>query len=231
MTLRNEKLSFTTKKKQLKERDLFLSAYNLFIEHGIEKTSIDDISKNAGVAKGTFYLYFSDKYDILNKLILQKSNEIIKEGLAKTNDLGFEDFRERTLFFIEYIINYLKYNVSLLTLINKNISWGLYRKAIMKPEEYDDVKRVLDIFTNNLTNEGMTKEEAEMTLFMIIELVGSVCFTTIILKEPTDIESIKPILFKKILAMLNVWLKLSNFYFFFLFEFRYNNINKIIKNL
>ena len=39
-----------------------------------------------------------------------------------------------------------------------------------------------------------------MTLFMIIELVGSVCFTTIIFKEPTDIESIKPILFKKILV-------------------------------
>ena len=75
----------------------------------------------------------------------------------------------------------------------------------MKPEEYDDVKKVLDIFIRNLTNEGMTKEEAEMTLFMIIELVGSVCFTTIILKEPTDIDSIKPILFKKILAMLAVW--------------------------
>ena len=204
MTLKNDKISFTTKKKQLKEKELFLSAYNLFIENGIEKTSIDDISKNAGVAKGTFYLYFSDKYDILNKLILQKSNEIIKEGLAKTNDLGIEDFRERTLFFIDYIINYLKYNISLLKLINKNISWGLYRKAIMTPEEYDDVKRVLDIFIKNLTNEGMTKEEAEMTLFMIIELVGSVCFTTIILKEPTDIESIKPILFKKILAMITV---------------------------
>ena len=204
MTLRSNKLSFTTKKKQLKEKDLFLSAYNLFIENGIEKTSIDDISRNAGVAKGTFYLYFSDKYDILNKLILQKSNEIIKEALAKTNALGFKDFRERTLFFIEHIINYLKHNVSLLTLINKNISWGLYRKAIMKPEEYDDVKNVLDIFIRNLTNEGMTKEEAEMTLFMIIELVGSVCFTTIILKEPTDIESIKPILFKKILAMITI---------------------------
>ena len=74
----------------------------------------------------------------------------------------------------------------------------------MKPEEYDDVKKVLDIFIKNLANEGMTREEAEMTLFMIIELVGSVCFTTIILKEPTDIDSIKPILFKKILAMLAV---------------------------
>lgn len=50
----------------------------------------------------------------------------------------------------------------------------------------------------------MNEEEAEMTLFMIFELVGSICFTTIILKEPTDIESIKPILFKKILAMISV---------------------------
>lgn len=204
MTLKNDKISFTTKKKQLKERELFLSAYNLFIENGIEKTSIDDIVKNAGVAKGTFYLYFSDKYDLLNKLILQKSNGIIKDALAQTNALGIEDFRERTLFFIDYIINCLKHDVSLLKLINKNISWGLYRKAIMTPEEYDDVTMVLDIFIKNLTNEGMIKEEAEMTLFMIIELVGSVCFTTIILKEPTDIESIKPILFKKILAMIQI---------------------------
>ncbi|WP_297425933.1 TetR/AcrR family transcriptional regulator [Clostridium sp.] len=204
MTLGNDKNDFTKKKKQLKEKELLSAAYNLFLKNGIEKTSIDDIAKNAGVAKGTFYLYFSDKYDILNKLILQKSNEIIREGLAKTNSSGIEDFKDRTLFFIDYIINYLKNNVSLLKLINKNISWGLYRKAIMKPETYDNVKKVLDIFIKNLTNEGISKEEAEMTLFMIIELVGSVCFTTIILKEPTDIESIKPILFKKILAMITV---------------------------
>lgn len=204
MNLNNDKRNFLNEKKQLKEKELFLSAYNLFVENGIEKTSIDDIAKNARVAKGTFYLYFNDKYDLLNKLILKKSNEIIKDGLEKTNGLGSEDFRERTLFFIDYIINYLKDNVSLLKLINKNISWGLYRKAIMKPEEYENVKKMLDIFIRNLINEGMEKEEAEMTLFMIIELVGSVCFTTIILREPTDIESIKPILFKKILAMIKI---------------------------
>ena len=204
MTLKNNKANFTQKKKKLKERELFLSAYNLFLKNGIEKTSIDDIAKNAGVAKGTFYLYFNDKYDILNKLILQKSNEIIKEGLTKANNLEIKSFRERTLFFIDYIVSYLNCNVSLLKLINKNISWGLYRKAIMKPDEYEDIKKVLDIFIKNLTDEGMKKEEAEMTLFMIIELVGSVCFTTIILKEPTDVEGIKPILFKKILAMLTI---------------------------
>ncbi|WP_459479174.1 TetR/AcrR family transcriptional regulator [Clostridium saccharoperbutylacetonicum] len=204
MTLKNDGINFIQKKKLLKEKDLLSSAYDLFTKNSIEKTSIDDIAKNARVAKGTFYLYFTDKYDILNKIILQKSNEIIKCALDKTNSFGSNDFRERTLFFIDYIINYLKHNESLLKLINKNISWGLYRKAIMKPEAYNEVKMVLDTFTKNLVNEGMEIEEAEMTLFMIFELVGSVCFTTIILKEPTDIESIKPVLFKKILAMLKV---------------------------
>lgn len=204
MTLKDSKMSLTIKKKQLKEKELLLAAYDLFASRGIEKTSIDDIVKKAGVAKGTFYLYFKDKYSVLNKLILQKSNQIMKDALAQTNSLGSKDFRERTLFFIDYIINHLNNNTSLLKLINKNISWGLYRKAIMKPEEYEEVKKVLDIFIKNLTDEGMAREEAEMTLFMIIELVGSVCFTTIILKEPTDINSIKPILFKKILAMIKI---------------------------
>ena len=48
---------------------LFQSAYDLFLNQGIEKTSISDIAKKAGVAKGTFYLYFADKYEIRDRLI------------------------------------------------------------------------------------------------------------------------------------------------------------------
>ena len=46
---------------------LFQSAYDLFLNQGIEKTSISDIAKKAGVAKGTFYLYFADKYEIRDR--------------------------------------------------------------------------------------------------------------------------------------------------------------------
>lgn len=191
-----------TMKKKLKEKELLSAAYKLFTSRGIEKTSIDDIVKMAKVGKGTFYLYFKDKYEILNKIILKKSNYIIKDCLEKTDNLGSVNFKERTLIFIDYIIKVFEENQSLLKLINKNISWGLYRKAIMDPKEYEEVKHVLDVFIGNLINEGMNKEEAEMTLFMIIELVGSVCYTTIIFKEPTDINTIKPVLFKKIKAMI-----------------------------
>ena len=64
------------KNKQIKRESLLETAFNLFTSKGIHKTSISDIVDNAGVAKGTFYLYFQDKYDIRNKLIAHKSGEV-----------------------------------------------------------------------------------------------------------------------------------------------------------
>ena len=45
--------------KQEKERKLLSTALHLFSEKGIKKTSIQDIVHDAGIAKGTFYLYFT----------------------------------------------------------------------------------------------------------------------------------------------------------------------------
>ena len=199
--MENKKINITMKK-EIKEKKMLSAAYNLFISRGIERTSIDDIVKMAKVGKGTFYLYFKDKYDILDKLILRKSNGIIKDCLKEVEKFEIGDFKEKTLLFIDCIIEIFEKDTSILKLIKKNISRGLYKRAINNTEEYDDIRLVLDAFINNLINEGFDKEEAEITLFMIIDLVGSICYTTIIFKEPTDIKTVKPILFKKIKAML-----------------------------
>ena len=45
--------------KKKKQDALLNTAYQLFTEKGFQKTSISDIVNEAGVAKGTFYLYFS----------------------------------------------------------------------------------------------------------------------------------------------------------------------------
>lgn len=75
-------------KKLLKEKKLYEAAYELFITKGINDTSIDDIVKKAGVAKGTFYLYFKNKYDIIDRIIIKKSLGIIKEALKYTMNEG-----------------------------------------------------------------------------------------------------------------------------------------------
>ena len=54
-------------KNEKKTRRSFATAYELFTTKGINSTAISDIVEKAGVAKGTFYLYFKDKYDIKNQ--------------------------------------------------------------------------------------------------------------------------------------------------------------------
>ena len=46
--------------KEEKRNNIAISCINLFCEKGIQQTSIEEIAKNAGVAKGTIYLYFKN---------------------------------------------------------------------------------------------------------------------------------------------------------------------------
>ena len=62
--------------KKEKENSLFETAFKLFTEKGIKDTSIQEIADKAGVRKGTFYLYFKDKYDLQEQLIARKSYKL-----------------------------------------------------------------------------------------------------------------------------------------------------------
>ena len=64
-----------------KRNRLLTSAYNLFIHKGINKTTIQDIVDAARVAKGTFYLYFEDKYKLQEELVVEKSKELFNNAL------------------------------------------------------------------------------------------------------------------------------------------------------
>lgn len=44
---------------------IYQSAIMLFRQKGYESVTIDEITKNVGIAKGTFYNFFSSKFDIL----------------------------------------------------------------------------------------------------------------------------------------------------------------------
>ena len=202
MTKEKSEISKVNKNKKRKENDLFTAAYELFTTKGTNKTAIDEIVKKAGVAKGTFYLYFKDKYDIINKLVLLKSSQVIEKAMEETEKLGLEDFEEILIFFLHYVIDYFEKNKLMLKLISKDFACALFRRAMLRPEENKEIEEVARFFITNLIMRGMDNVEAEMTLFMVFELVGNVCYSSIILNEPSDINVIKPILIKKVLAMI-----------------------------
>jgi len=59
----------TRKTKQERRRELLAAARDAFVEKGFQAATVDDIVANADVARGTFYLYFSDKRDVFEALV------------------------------------------------------------------------------------------------------------------------------------------------------------------
>lgn len=51
--------------KGAKKREIALAAFDLFAEKGIQHTTVAEAAKAAGVAKGTIYLYFANKEEIV----------------------------------------------------------------------------------------------------------------------------------------------------------------------
>ena len=57
-----------TKPAEERREELMIAAQRLFLKHGVGPTTIEQITSGADVAKGTFYLYFSSKEDVLAAL-------------------------------------------------------------------------------------------------------------------------------------------------------------------
>ncbi len=179
----------------VRERALYLAAYELFTEKGITETAISDIVKKAGVAKGTFYTYFENKEDILERIVLNKGMKVLDEALIATKEKNINDFSEGLFCFIDYIIEYFRKEPLMLKLIHRNLSWGILRR---RRTHYEEMDAIYLMFKKEYQDKNMTELEIESLLFIIVDLVGSICYHSIVFSEPAPIDEMKPILFKTI---------------------------------
>src|SRR5258708_39798449 len=54
-----------------KRARILATAQSLFLRYGVKRTSVDDVARGAGIAKGTVYLYFESK-ETLFKAIAER---------------------------------------------------------------------------------------------------------------------------------------------------------------
>lgn len=186
------------KNKELKENSLLKTAFEFFTTKGFSKTSISDIANKAGVAKGTFYLYFKDKYDIRNRLVSHKSSQLFRNAIsALSPDSENICFEDKIIEIVDNIINQLSNNHSLLTFISKNLSWGVFKSALTSPPSENDIN-FADIYYKMLEDAPCEFRDPEIMLFMIIELVSSTCYSAILYSEPCSLDELKPHLYDTI---------------------------------
>lgn len=184
--------------KQQKRESLLDSAFSLFINNGFNKTSISDIVKQAGVAKGTFYLYFKDKYDIRNNLIAHKAGQVFNIAYAELKlHTELTDFEEQILFMIDHILNQLAENHNLVLLLSKHLSWGFVRNSLIYNSE-KDAPSIYTIFESLLEKAEYSYSSPELMMYMILELVGGASYNVVLFEQPVSLEELKPHLYESV---------------------------------
>lgn len=72
------------RKKEEKRKSMLDAAEKIVAEKGMEKMTMDQVAKEADVAKGTLYLYFKNKESLLaaiNAKLNKEANECMKEKM------------------------------------------------------------------------------------------------------------------------------------------------------
>ncbi|MGM0435994.1 MAG: TetR/AcrR family transcriptional regulator [Bacillota bacterium] len=94
-TTRNAKLTFN---------DIENAAIKLFYENGYHGTTVGNITREAGIAAGTFYLYFPSKLTLYKHILTSFSHNIRREIAANVSkkDTRYEKEREGIRTFLEY---------------------------------------------------------------------------------------------------------------------------------
>lgn len=192
--------------KKQKKTALLTTAFDLFREKGFAKTTISDIVNQAGLAKGTFYLYFKDKYDLQDKLITFKASQLFADAHQSLLKHPVNGFEAQLLSVIDYIIDRFEQDHGLLQFISKNLSWGVFKHAFEKmiPEESQPF---YEYYLELMKKNNLICENPDLMLFTIIELVGATCHSCILYEQPVTMKEYLPYLHREIHAILCVYTK------------------------
>lgn len=126
------------KKPNIRKNEILDTARKFFFRNGYDQTSIQDIIDDLGIAKGTFYHYFTSKTDLLNKLTDRTTNEIYSslKPIVESDMDAIEKFNK--LFIAATAVKVANIDVMVIMLKvlfkdeNTIIREKMYRNAVIK---------------------------------------------------------------------------------------------------
>jgi|GEM_PF-3322827 len=110
------KQTWKERRKQQLYDELVQSAMKLFGEKGVDGPSVDEIVAETGIAKGTFYLYFKTKSDIVQAVIAAGISEL-EQRVTEASTHTPEQAPEALSRIVESVVAYFEKNRSMIALL------------------------------------------------------------------------------------------------------------------
>lgn len=137
-------------KKNQKRKKILDKAWELFRKNGYEETKVEDITRELGVSKGSFYTYFKTKDEVLYEIL----ERIKKENEERINKINVN--QEPSKILEDYVISKMNYIVKLLnnmkiSSINRNLSNSKLKNF------FEELKKVSIEFIKKILLKNLTK--------------------------------------------------------------------------
>ena len=92
---------------EIRRAEILKAAFEVFSEHGFAQARLDEVARRAGIAKGTIYLYFSDKEALFVELLRETAQPVLggMQAVAAMPDISVREVVDRihTLFVSEIL--------------------------------------------------------------------------------------------------------------------------------
>lgn len=183
-------------KKEDKRKRLLDAAYDLFNKDGVSNTSIAEICKKAGIAKGTFYLYFSDKEDILRALTKKLSLNMLSIAYSKVKD-SKDSFVENLVVMADVVLEMAKDDPDVLLLMKKDFVWPITEEEFLTTDD-KVMKNIRQAIEKYAIVSSISEHQILVRIYALISMLCSVAYSSIIDHFPDTIDSLKPELFSMI---------------------------------
>ena len=182
-----------------KQEKILKAAEKVFLRKGFYPARIEDIAEKAHIAKGTVYLYFSDKTSIYIALLDNHLSEAIKllkiikkekSSATKKMELIFDEGFE--------LVNHMKGMMSLVSIENTSLTAELMKK--IKVNIWPKIRKIIDlvaeIIQDGIKHKEIRKMDPKLGALIFFSMVRASFISQIFgpkLKEQS--EKIKEIFF------------------------------------
>lgn len=168
------------------KKAIFDSAIKIFSANGYDGATMDDISQNAGVAKGTLYYHFKSKAEIFNFIIKEGLNNI-KERTDELIDLQENDIN-KLLKFCKIQLNIVNEYKDFLKVVMSQL-WGETSRHIEMRNAIFEYSKDIEGYVKQAIDRGLIKKDnVSMLSCSILGLVCSLAIHNLIRNETMSEE-------------------------------------------
>ena len=161
---------------EFRTAEILSAAFKVFGEKGFDKATVEDIAREAGVAKGTVYLYFTSKEEVYRAAFSRYVGELKDRAIAAVQSADGSEAAIRA--FVETKLAYLEEHLGFFSVYQTeawcDIGRGGGLQASIEASAREQVDRLATVLTEAMASGVVRRIPADAAARAIFDLTRAV---------------------------------------------------------